>query len=645
MSTVVINNNEALAGDSVTIENASDLGSGTALDNQVLTADGLGNSAWETSSGTGATTLDALNDVDTTGVTNGQALVYDANTVTWVSGNVATQTLDIDLTAIADLTTTGLIERTGNGTANTVTITTAGKNLLDDANTTVQRTTLELNNVVNLTQKSRHGFPNRTETSLSANNTSHVVTVGVANTAQIFIHGVPYTINSPGLSLDIDDKTLSVGLWYIWIEISGGVPILNASKSAWSITNLAAIPAVMAYWNGSSFALMDERHSDGRNLELHTYLHLTVGARIQNDESFAQIRPTTTNDGHIELTAGVLWDEDIDNQVTTAQGKLVRNWYETAANVWTFADGVDNGGYDRPYIWNGTTSLIQYPKSDSAYTLTDVASNRYMVVWVYASNDINRPIYIVTPSYTTTFSTAANARAAVAPVLPFAPELKLLYRWIYRGDGQYQEGADYRTASSLPSGGVTAPTAASVTFAPTANVIATNVQSAIEELSVQSTDLADFTSGAAGSGQVPTADGAGGVAWATPDSSLASGITLTNIYETIHYQEATDNITVDFSTGDVQYIYVNPAGASIQITMPANPGEISKAGVLFVKNAASRSHSWAASPVVRFTDQVDAALPPVQAADECYIRYACQWVYSSPGSGVWWVTVAGRDTL
>lgn len=54
MSTVVINNNEALAGDSVTIDDASDLGSGTALDNQVLTADGLGGTAWETSSGTGA---------------------------------------------------------------------------------------------------------------------------------------------------------------------------------------------------------------------------------------------------------------------------------------------------------------------------------------------------------------------------------------------------------------------------------------------------------------------------------------------------------------------------------------------------------------------------------------------------------------
>lgn len=57
---------------------------------------------------------------------------------------VIVQGYDVDLTALAGLSTTGLIERTGSGTAGIVSITTAGKNLLDDANTTTQRTTLGL---------------------------------------------------------------------------------------------------------------------------------------------------------------------------------------------------------------------------------------------------------------------------------------------------------------------------------------------------------------------------------------------------------------------------------------------------------------------------------------------------------------------
>jgi hypothetical protein len=52
------------------------------------------------------------------------------------------QPSDSDLTAMAGLSTTGLIERTGSGTAGIVTVTTAGKAILDDADAAAQRTTL-----------------------------------------------------------------------------------------------------------------------------------------------------------------------------------------------------------------------------------------------------------------------------------------------------------------------------------------------------------------------------------------------------------------------------------------------------------------------------------------------------------------------
>ena len=54
------------------------------------------------------------------------------------------QPLDTDITAIAALSTTGLIERTGAGTAGIVTVTAAGKALLDDADAAAQRATLGL---------------------------------------------------------------------------------------------------------------------------------------------------------------------------------------------------------------------------------------------------------------------------------------------------------------------------------------------------------------------------------------------------------------------------------------------------------------------------------------------------------------------
>jgi hypothetical protein len=58
--------------------------------------------------------------------------------------DAAYQPVDADLTAIAALSTTGLIERTGAGAAAIVTATAAGKALLDDADAAAQRTTLGL---------------------------------------------------------------------------------------------------------------------------------------------------------------------------------------------------------------------------------------------------------------------------------------------------------------------------------------------------------------------------------------------------------------------------------------------------------------------------------------------------------------------
>lgn len=61
------------------------------------------------------------------------------------------QAYDTDLAAIAGLSTTGFIERTGTGTASTATVTAAGKALLDDADAATQRTTLGLGTAATMT--------------------------------------------------------------------------------------------------------------------------------------------------------------------------------------------------------------------------------------------------------------------------------------------------------------------------------------------------------------------------------------------------------------------------------------------------------------------------------------------------------------
>ena len=331
-----------------------------------------------------------------------------------------------------------------------------------------------------------HGFYDRTQSSISFNNSTQVATLGVASNQIVYLNGISYNIPSPGLSINLNTKSLSTGLWFIWIEISGGVPVLNASKTAWSLLNLLITPCMTVFWNGSQGAIGEERHGYDRNLQDHLYKHMTIGTRIANDGSFYQTLPTTGSYNQLSIIGGTLWDEDIQNIISSSQVRC-RLWYETANSVWTWKNGTDNGaGSDYPFLYSG--GFVQFPKSDSSYALTNVSNNNYISVWVYATNDIDRPIAIVTPSTTADYS-LGNARNTTAPNPAFSPEIKLLYRWIIRGDGRYQESTDYRTSASLPSGGVTNPTAISVFFSPAGNVTSQNVQAAIQELDLEKENI------------------------------------------------------------------------------------------------------------------------------------------------------------
>lgn len=318
-------------------------------------------------------------------------------------------------------------------------------------------------------------------------------TLTIAPTSTSFdIYSAGVKITKTGGATCATTIPATVGLHFVYFDSTG---TLQNSMTAWDIEG-DGIPVCTIYWNGSAGAVGEERHSAKRNNAWHAWAHDTIGTRYES--GLGQTYPTTANDGLTQIETGHIHDEDID--ITTGQQKVVRLWYETGAGVWTWANGTDNGGYDRPYIWNAATSRVRYPKSDSAYALTDVGTSDYIVEWVYASTDKDRPIYIVTRSATAPHNTLGNARTETTPVVIsiLSPEMKLIYRWIYKGDGQYQEGTDYRTASALPGGSTASTPASQITFAPAGGIAATNVQAAIEELDAEKQPLdSDLTAIAA----------------------------------------------------------------------------------------------------------------------------------------------------
>jgi hypothetical protein len=110
--------------------------------------------------------------------------------------------------------------------------------------------------------------------------------------------------------------------------------------------------------------------------------------------------------------------------------------------------------------YTGTSGQPQWLDTDD-YTLKNVGVNEYAAYWYYATLDQDRPIYIIPTQAAAAYGTLNAARAETPPALAglnLVPEIKLLYKVIFRGNGEFQEYVDYRTASSLPSGFIaTAP--------------------------------------------------------------------------------------------------------------------------------------------------------------------------------------------
>ncbi|MGL4679983.1 MAG: hypothetical protein ACRCWC_11455, partial [Plesiomonas shigelloides] len=303
----------------------------------------------------------------------------------------------------------------------------------------------------------------------SFDNSTHILSL---SSVTYWYKGAKYTTASP-VTCDLDSYvTLAANtLYYLFFDAAAGL-----LKAGTSVNLKEQVPICTVFWNGSAGLIGRETHSHTRDIDWHQYAHQTIGARYQ--AGLDQSAPSTALDNTINLGGGTIWDEDQQINITSQTTAIIL--YRNGVSSYTF----DSTPSALPYKWNSGTSKVQYLDTDT-YALADLTNAQYMPVWVYATNCISTPIWIVVGEAASPYTTLAAARNATPPALTgfnLTPEMKLLYRWIFDGSGQFQETVDYRQASSLPAGGTAASSAASVTVTPTGSISATNVQAAIEEL-------------------------------------------------------------------------------------------------------------------------------------------------------------------
>jgi len=295
---------------------------------------------------------------------------------------------------------------------------------------------------------------------LAFNASTHVVSIA---SVTYWYKGAVYTTASPvscdlDLTADRDHASAELTtntLYYIYFKDATGK--LYWSPAFWDLHE--TVPVATVFWNGSAGSLSKETHGYTRNIDWHIWAHLTVGARYGSglDKTY----PTTSVDGSLQVEAGTIYDEDL--LITIGQQTTMRGWYKASAGVWTFGD------FALPYT--GTSGAATYLDTDT-YALTTFAANRYACYWVFATADVDRPIAVIPSHVADPYSQVSAARLEVQPAISGVnPEWKLLYRWIFAGDGQFQESVDYRLQTSI-AGGVSASTnAGAVSFTPSGNVV------------------------------------------------------------------------------------------------------------------------------------------------------------------------------
>jgi hypothetical protein len=299
---------------------------------------------------------------------------------------------------------------------------------------------------------------------------THILSVA---TITYWYAGVKYTTAAPtACDIDTYEALADNTTYFFYFDAAAGT--LKAKATVFNL--MVDVPVATVFWNGTSGAIAYEAHGYNRSLDWHEWAHETIGARYQG--GLALTNPSVGTPNQLSISGGNIHDEDIDYTITNPQ-TTCRIMYQASAGVYTW---VNNTGV-LPYA--GTVDgTPQYLDTDT-WALTDATISKYACMWVYATLDQVRPIHIVPTQASAPHNTLALARAETAPdlsALNISSEFKLIYRFIFKGNGDFQESNDYRLSSPLPSGGASATTAAAVSFSPSGTIIATTVQTALEEL-------------------------------------------------------------------------------------------------------------------------------------------------------------------
>ena len=313
------------------------------------------------------------------------------------------------------------------------------------------------------------------------------------------------------------------GMW--WVRIAGNDGTLSASQTPWTLGPTDSDVTVCSIEINNALTpkshLYTELHPCDMNRGMHRYEHLASGPKLISGGvvSGYTLAGNTTAANTFGVSQAYYMDETLGVTVTALvddDGATLKYLVRSRlAGAFTWTQSLV------PYLY-APGGYIQW---DNAGTLTAAtANNRYINTYLLATQ-AGWQLVVGQASHTSLAAAQAETFQSLSltglQLADYIAVAQLTWRTgSYGGLGLCRLEAFAKiTVSSITVGNSTGLPA------PHASTHDATGSDPLTGYALTSADLADFTSGAATSGQVPTADGAGGVAW------TAQGVTNGNSHD------------------------------------------------------------------------------------------------------------------
>lgn len=241
------------------------------------------------------------------------------------------------------------------------------------------------------------GLKDPAQVSLSVNDGSRTLTVAPVGASFVcFVKGKRIEIFS---ALQATWSTAH-GLHFFYIDATGSLITTTTFVDA-IITEYTFVS--MVYWDATAnkhIIFANEKHGIKMSPITHQYLHRTKGAAFDSGGKLVNfvVDGGGSSNTHAQFTSnsGVIWDEDI-RIAYPAQTQIPVFYRSGATGLWKRKEAnsfpVIRSG-EEGYV--GTNGLLPYNRfNGSSWVLSEVSNNKFVLVHIFATNDIEFPVIAI----------------------------------------------------------------------------------------------------------------------------------------------------------------------------------------------------------------------------------------------------------